>query len=247
LIRKLVIIKNLCQPPRIKRWRPRRGQVYEGEIMNREHDALAPRRPDATGQQPDEPFLVGISGVQGAGKTILAELLADSLRRGAKLDVRRRALADPLREMAEALTGDPHFHKSRAYALGLQGAPMFGREILQRLGTDICREAFRPDIWVYLLQRWAEQSGAAVVVVDDVRFPDESAACGFRIYLESPDHPEQEGAHHASESHLAALRAAADLVISRSDGRYSAPLSEVAARLVEAMNQRSLLPVGAAS
>jgi hypothetical protein len=170
----------------------------------------------------DSPFLVGISGAQGAGKTILGDLLADSLRRRMKLDVRRRALADPLREMAEVVAGDPHFHKSRIYPLGPQGAPMLGREVLQRLGTEICREAFRPDIWIHLLLRWAEQSGADIIVVDDARFPNEGDACGFRFFLESDNAPEQEGAAHASESNLPALRAAANLVVRRNSGVYMA-------------------------
>lgn len=180
---------------------------------------------------PDALPAVNISGFQGSGKTFLAQLLAMELQGRGLANVRVRPLAEPLKRMAEALTGDANFAKAKDYPLGHGGTSLSGRQVLQRLGTDAIRREFRPDVWLWLARKSADPDELSVV--DDCRFPNEKLPRDFCIYLKASGQEAPDDAH-ASEAHQAALRDRADLRVLRVAGTvYEPGLGEVADRIAE--------------
>jgi hypothetical protein len=112
--------------------------------------------------------VVLISGTQGAGKTALARALKDHLAYiGYNVQVIK--LADPLYAI----------HDAAYAALAAYGIINNGKTdgpLLQLLGTEWGRTRFGADVWVNIAReriRTALQDGSTVVIVDDVRFPNE--------------------------------------------------------------------------
>lgn len=178
-------------------------------------------------------LVVNISGAQGSGKTVMADLLAGELNRRAGKGwfsiAKRRALADPLKDMARTLTDDPNFEKASAYPIGPDGSLLSGRRVLQLLGTEGCRRLFREDVWLWLARRRAGEG--ELTIIDDCRFPNERMAGDFSVWLDASGHAPPADAHE-SESHHRALRETADLVVLRRRGIYSPPLCEVAEEIL---------------
>ena len=105
--------------------------------------------------------VIGIWGLQGVGKTALANAIAAKCEGSEVLP-----LAEPLKRLAKEYFGWDGVKDAR------------GRALLQHLGTDTGR-AFDPEIWV---RKWEQAAGAALfmgvklILVDDVRFPNEVEA-----------------------------------------------------------------------
>lgn len=116
--------------------------------------------------------LVGISGKIGTGKTYIADLLVKAFHpRGMRM-----SFADPVkREVAEAYNiplEDCYSAEGKAKIVNGYGKTV--REILQWWGTDY-RRAADPDYWTKAMGLMLDRITAAdVVVIDDVRFPDEA-------------------------------------------------------------------------
>lgn len=119
--------------------------------------------------------LVGVMGAAGAGKSTVAAGLVD------RWGFRRVRLADGIKRMLRALdVGDEHVDGSRK----LDPHPLLcgrsARHALQTLGTEWGRRLIGEDVWVLQLVAAVETARAldpdARIVVDDVRFPNETAA-----------------------------------------------------------------------
>lgn len=151
-------------------------------------------------------MLIGICGPQGAGKTTLAEALAE-LVNGEVLH-----LADPLYEMARVITRDPQFSKNRSYTLGT--TELVGRKILQLLGTEVGRQV-DSEIWIEHLKA---RRGRVFTFVPDVRFLNEAFAVDRLIWIESDLLPPQ--IPHASETDQPQLRAMAGWRFTRKATAY---------------------------
>lgn len=116
-------------------------------------------------------MLIGIVGIAGSGKTLVAKHLVE--RHG----YTRMRFADPLKRMLrdglglsdEEVDGD----------LKMTPNPVFSgktpRYLMQTLGTEWGRKRVSNDIWVNIWKRDAALAGP-LVVVDDVRFPNEADA-----------------------------------------------------------------------
>jgi len=153
-------------------------------------------------------------GPAGSGKSSCCELL-QQLGRDQGLKVVCLSFADPLKRIcsdlyclaynipSEAFYGSQE-EKEEVYAeLGGRS----GRDLLQFLGTA-CFKTLTPDVWIAYFLRHREIAltyGADLIVIDDLRFPDEADAIrqlgGRVIKVTRPDiveYPRSNG--HASET-----------------------------------------------
>jgi hypothetical protein len=143
-------------------------------------------------------MIIGLLGKAGSGKTTVANWLRDSY--GAQ----KFSYAAPLKEMARRIYG-----LTDAQLFGTQEEkeavdPRYGkssRQLLQFLGTDVCRDVLGSDVWVNAAMG-ALRHGITWVC-DDLRFPNESRAIRLRggivVKLICPDRPSNDNGEHASE------------------------------------------------
>lgn len=117
-------------------------------------------------------MIIGLCGGIGSGKSTAGKYLA--VRYGAV----EHAFADPIYAAVSAITGmsvaelQDRSQKERH----LSWLPASPRRLLQTLGTEWGRDLIHPEIWVLSTLRRIEFSDAPLVVITDVRFPNEAEA-----------------------------------------------------------------------
>lgn len=128
-----------------------------------------------------EKMIIGICGLQGAGKDTLADILCE------KYGFVRLSFAGVLKDVCAVLFGwDREMLEGRTKEARAQrevvdewwsarlGMPGFTpRKALQQLGTDVLRRYFHDDIWIAALERRLMM--LPKVVITDCRFPNEIA------------------------------------------------------------------------
>ncbi len=133
----------------------------------------------------DFPDLVGITGKKRSGKDTLADFLG-------YINYVKRGFADPLKEAAVHIFGLPirafdGKNKDREKVNEFWG--MSPREMLQKLGTEACRDGICPDIWIKRMELELLRNDR--VVIPDVRFENEAEFIrengGFLIHVIRPD------------------------------------------------------------
>jgi hypothetical protein len=124
-------------------------------------------------------MIVGICGAIGSGKDTVAQYICDS-REYVRVSM-AAALKDAAavvfgwdRDMLEGLTQEHRAQREQpdpfwAEKLGIPG--FSPRMALQIVGTDLFRDHFHPEIWVFAAERKIMQ--ATNVVISDIRFPNE--------------------------------------------------------------------------
>lgn len=154
-----------------------------------------------------KPFVIGLRGLAGAGKTTVSFFLQNKLAARQNCDAVKRSFATPIRQALEIMGIDKEEH------------PHVYRRAAQYLGTDIARKMLGEMWWVDQFQRWVNDIVLVgvdecnhnvklydhlFVVVDDVRFPNEHEVCDFVVFIE-PEGFEAEdlraNAKHASETY----------------------------------------------
>lgn len=138
-------------------------------------------------------MLIGLNGRKQAGKDTVFQRAAHIMRD--VVEVERVSFADLLYESAAAALGvtvaelqawksDPDI----IVAVGRVGASYSARqtvrEYLQRYGTEAHRDVFGADFWVEQARPALELHEGRIVMVTDVRFPNEAAivrACGGAV------------------------------------------------------------------
>lgn len=110
------------------------------------------------------PKIIGFAGAAGVGKTTTANALVGLFDAFYGLSHHIMSFASPVKTIAMMLGWD-----------GKKDAR--GRKLLQSLGTDTAR-AYDPDVWVKRWERDAKEMADIVdiILVDDVRFPNEVQA-----------------------------------------------------------------------
>jgi hypothetical protein len=150
--------------------------------------------------------LLGIAGKKKSGKDLAAKYIQDILR---KKDPSRLTgavgFADGVKSVAaEALsinrmTFFEDKNKEKLFRIG-KDTELTGREILQRVGTELFRVGMCDDFWVHRLMKVISDQPDFFMVVTDVRFPNEveaiEAAGGIIIHLNretglTDDHPSE--------------------------------------------------------
>jgi len=124
-------------------------------------------------------MVLGISGKIHTGKTALSELVTDMLT-DYGISVARVSFGSLLKEEASKRFGFPIQYcycaagKERViFHPDLPSQSMTVREILQWWGTDV-RRAENPAYWVHAMEMHRFMIDADVIIIDDVRFPNEA-------------------------------------------------------------------------
>lgn len=118
------------------------------------------------------PLVVGLIGIAGSGKTLVARHLVE--RHGF---VRHR-FAGPLKEMIKVGLG---LTDEQLDGIGKnEPIPDAGgctpRHLMQTLGTEWGRRMIHSDLWINRWRAIVRAETADLIVVDDVRFPNEASA-----------------------------------------------------------------------
>lgn len=157
-------------------------------------------------------IVIGLSAKLGCGKTTLADNILARLDTMGKQAV-RMAFGDPLKRECSSYFGFPlewcYSQEGKMRLVAREALDNFTvREALQWYGTDF-RRAQDPLYWIKAMRKelvLLAEAGVQVVVVDDVRFPDEAQVCldnGYCFRVE-PFEGWKPGPHaeHASETAL---------------------------------------------
>lgn len=116
-------------------------------------------------------MIIGLTGPAGSGKTTAAKYLVE--RYGAT----RFSFAEPLKRMAMMIYGlseEQVFGPLEAKEAVDSRHGKSPRELLQFLGTDVCRTWLGPDVWANAALSKLEPG--RLYVCDDVRFDNEAEA-----------------------------------------------------------------------
>lgn len=139
--------------------------------------------------------LIGLAGRARAGKDTVADELIDQLG-GAK-----HSFAGSLKAMIKAGLG----LNDKADGEAIEKYGVNYRFIAQTLGTEWGRDTIHPDLWVLTLKNRLQYEDATLVIIPDVRFPNEAKFIrehGILIHVTRPGEPIAESLH-ASENKLA--------------------------------------------
>jgi molybdopterin-guanine dinucleotide biosynthesis protein len=122
--------------------------------------------------------LVGIHGFKGSGKTTLAKRLQDSFL---AYSTCKMGFADPIKWIAVELLGldkkavyGTDEEKNAVTRFVRRGKPMTVRQVLQMVGQ--VGRMLDENLWVDTLLRRVVETPADLILVDDVRFPNEVEA-----------------------------------------------------------------------
>lgn len=147
-------------------------------------------------------MIIGLTGPAGSGKTTAAKYLVE--RYGAT----RFSFAEPLKRMAMMIYGLTEEQVFGPLEAKEAVDPRHGkspRELLQFLGTDVCRTHLGPDVWANAAL--AKLEPGRLYVCDDVRFDNEARAirnrCGVVWMLDTTGAPKSAHTAHASEAGVA--------------------------------------------
>jgi len=145
-------------------------------------------------------MIVGIVGFIGAGKDTVAEVFKEN-------GYKHESFADPLKDAVanvfgwprEMLEGDSN--QSRAFResidpwwsskLGLR--KFTPRLALQLIGTEVFRDSFNPNIWLYSMENRYVAGGMKPTIISDCRFKNEvgliKALGGYIVRVQRGDEP----------------------------------------------------------
>jgi hypothetical protein len=175
-------------------------------------------------------MIIGITGRAQCGKDTLATAMWEPTRRDYPKEVvppicEILHFADTLRDVVQAAFGSRYETAEEKAAVDewwnarlgrkpdpgpvfdaprlLDGAPITGRFILQKVGTELFRARVSPDFWLFAMERRIATSKAKHHIIADIRFDNEAqwvrAHDGIVIGLTRQDQGELPADAHASE------------------------------------------------
>jgi len=123
-------------------------------------------------------MLIGLVGFAGSGKGTVADTLVD------KYNFTKLSFAGALKDAVSSIFGWPRHllegdtdesrdfrEREDTFWSNRLGHSITPRKVLQRFGTEVCRDSFSENIWIYALEN--RMRNHTNVVVADVRFDNE--------------------------------------------------------------------------
>lgn len=120
-------------------------------------------------------LVIGLRGLSGAGKSTIAQEICNVL------NSRHTQFPESPRATVLSFAG-PIKAALRTLGITKEGTPELYRELAQTVGQR-ARDA-NPNHWVELFGRRLLETDQEVVVVDDVRYPNEDPCCHFSFMLD---------------------------------------------------------------
>lgn len=151
--------------------------------------------------------VIAFTGVSGAGKTTAANILHESYR---NLIATKMSFAEPLKALCKDIfpwvPAEAFFGNQAQRLAPVSGLPegWTGRRILQHLGTEGFR-AIDPDLWTKNMEHRLQHCSYPIVLIDDVRFPNEAALVrryGVLYRINRPGAGIAGATQHESERHI---------------------------------------------
>lgn len=130
------------------------------------------------------PLIIGINGIAGAGKDTIANMVALSLQNDNGLKVKTFAFADRLKKTASVLFDIPLevFYDRTLKEQVIHYWGMSPRQMLQKLGTEACRERIRDDIWLKAIHKDIIKHDLDIAFITDIRFDNEALFVQGKTY-----------------------------------------------------------------
>lgn len=152
----------------------------------------------------DDKLIIGLAGKAGSGKDTVADRWSTTAPFG------RVPFTEPLKDAMRVIFG---LTQAQLYTEeGKNAVDKFWdaspRELLQKFGTDCCRQSFRDDIWVRSAERRIAGLPFDNIVITDVRFINEAEAIkswdGYLVKVDRPGYSRltEEQQQHESETAL---------------------------------------------
>lgn len=138
-------------------------------------------------------IVVGFVGLAGAGKSTMAvqvEHVLPSYRPG--VTVKPLSFAAPVKELSHFLIrtmaracGEEYWNTISKESGVRPGSTFTLRDMYVHIGTHIGRK-IDPDVWVRILEHAILQRNEQVIIIDDVRFPNELRLCDIVVVVKTP-------------------------------------------------------------
>lgn len=172
------------------------------------------------------PVIIGLCGKAGSGKSTAGQWFIR------EFDAVPVSFAAPLKRMAQKIYSltDAQLYGTQAEKEAVD--PRYGksaRQLLQFLGTDVCRDILGEDIWIRAALEDVDRFRKAtpvgkplIFVFEDLRFPNEARALKLRggkiIKLVCPDRSSEADESHPSEKLVDQIDADVTITSRRSPG-----------------------------
>lgn len=137
------------------------------------------------------PFIVGLRGVAGAGKTTMQKLICAMANFPASLQI-----GQPVPHIYPYSMAKPIRDGLACMGITKQSNLALYRRAAQLLGTDLCRDEDY-DWWVKIAKENFAKVELPIILIDDIRFENENKLCDLVIFI-SPGYPVEQ-LNHESE------------------------------------------------
>ncbi len=141
-------------------------------------------------------FVIGLAGLRGSGKSAVAAALCEELS-GEGVDVMQVSFARRIKEVVNTLVGTDQWEKGDV----LYGSGDWDvRQFLMQFGTEFVRDNLGEHFWIDVVAQQVLERQPSVVVIDDMRFPNEYAfvrVLGMGVLIEREGTASHAGVHRS--------------------------------------------------
>ncbi|MFA5722493.1 MAG: hypothetical protein WC940_02935 [Candidatus Paceibacterota bacterium] len=117
-------------------------------------------------------FIIGVTGLAGSGKTTFVDTFYDCFP--CKINIIKLNFSDELKVIAKIMfhLSDEDVNTQEGKKRYVDDYKLTVRELLQRLGTEICR-SIHNDYWINCYTHKINENNPQIVLTGDVRFENE--------------------------------------------------------------------------